>query len=339
MNALHSSDEQIVDYVMGSLVGDEAQQLEAHAASCAACSEKLQAEAMLEEQLFALGQSAKNVVPRETPVQWRPTAAAALRDLVDEPVPVPAPAAVATAPTPVNEVEWHYPTAKKKQSAPRWPWLVLAASVATFALAVGLVIGMQQTKQQPVLVAAASPPVATPPVAIAPQAQVEATPVAPSGALALAAVPPREPTPAPRGRGKGKSKDKELLAAAEPKKEDAGKKDGFDDLLAGKKALAPAVPIREKLSRDDVLGTVNANKASIVKCANAYANTGGTLPAKIVGKWTIKASGFVENVEMASPELKGTSVDACVVAAIKKWRFPEFRSGEVPVTFPFAISQ
>ena len=211
MNALHSSDEHIAHYVMGSLVGDEAQQLETHIASCAACAEKLHEEALLEEQLFAVSQATKNVVPRETPVQWRPAAAAALRQLEEEPAPAPAPATVTVAPT--SDVEWHYPNATKKQHAPRWPWVVLAASVALLALAVGLVIGMQKSRQEQALIAAVTPPVATPPVA--PQAQVAAQPPAPPGAIAVE--PPRQAAQVSKGRNKAQNKEKPLLAAAEPK--------------------------------------------------------------------------------------------------------------------------
>jgi hypothetical protein len=260
---------------------------------------------------------------------------------------------------------WQFPTSTAKKSGGTSKALLGAIAFVGVLLLAGigwLAVQMmnvtkqqQQTGLQPPPVVTPPPAVTPPPVAVAPTGQ----PVAPSGAVAALAQPktdvgtPQATNDKDKGekgsktKGKGKGRDKgdkggddaptAAAATPEPKKDTGGgKKDGFDDLLAGKK---PASEVKEKLSRDDVLGTVTANKAAILKCANAFANGGGKLPPKLMAKWTIKASGFTENVEMASPELKGTPVDACVVAAIKKWRFPEFRSGEIPVTFPFPISQ
>lgn len=275
-----------------------------------------------------------------------------------DPFGSPAFAGAASGPSTV----WQFPTSTAKKSGGTSKALLGAIAFVGVLLLGGIgFLGVQMmnvSKQQQQSGLQQPPPVVTPPVVTPPPVAVAPTgqPVAPSGAVA-ALTPPKNDAgnqqagndnkdKGGKSKGKGKGKDKgdkggddspAATPTPEPKKDPGGgKKDGFDDLLAGKKATSE---VKEKLSRDDVLGTVNANKAAILKCANAFSNGGGKLPPKLMAKWTIKASGFTENVEMASPELKGTPVDACVVSAIKKWRFPEFRSGEIPVTFPFAIAQ
>ncbi|MCC6809058.1 MAG: zinc-ribbon domain-containing protein [Deltaproteobacteria bacterium] len=254
---------------------------------------------------------------------------------------------------------WQFPsTASKKSSGiPKW---VLAAG-GVFAVFIIGIVGVlaytviQQPKQQVqyVPVAPTGAPVVTPPP-IAPSGAIAMAgtgTVAPTGAVAatgsVATPPPNNglQTPPVPGKGKKGKKDKndkpgeETAAADPPKKEEKKKPDddgGFGDLLNGKKKNAD---VKATLSRDDVLGTVKSNSGTITKCADAYARSGGKLPPKLVARWVIKPSGNTESAEMASPELKGTPVDACVVAAIKKWKFPEFQNGTIPVTFPFVIPQ
>ncbi len=176
-----------------------------------------------------------------------------------------------------------------------------------------------------------------------PAAGVQATPPAAAATPPPAAAHAAGEKTTKKGK-KTKSDDEEgggEEAAPPPKAEKkASKSDGLDDLLSGGGGGSAKKDVKEKLDRNDVLNTVKSNFGSIKACADAYSRGGGKLPPKLIAKWVIKPSGFTEAQEMATPELKGTPVDGCVVAAIKKWRFPEFASGGgLPVTFPFPLSQ
>jgi hypothetical protein len=254
--------------------------------------------------------------------------------------------AAASAPAPLPPVEdvWQY-TPAAKQRARKWPWVALgaAAAVACVGLGVvGVIAYSTLTKPAQTLVAQPdAPPVAVPPQQTPPIAQQPAPSSVPAPAPTPPAVAPQPPMVIAKHVPRGKAKAPEdNVGPSLPKvaKSDAGG-DGFDDLLGGKKKMAANADLKPTLSRDDVLGTIKANAPSITKCADAYARAGGVLPAKVVVKWVIKPSGLTEGQEMATPELKGTSMDACVLAAVRKWKFPEFQSGPIPVTFPFALAQ
>jgi len=250
---------------------------------------------------------------------------------------------------------WQFPTSTAKKSNSGTPKWLLGIVAFTMLALVGVVtlfaLGVLPPKQPQQQIAALTPPPVPPPVA--------PVPVAPSGQVAPTAAVAPAPTPTPTGvqpvqpggkkdktGKKGKTEETsggdEAKPPPEPKEKEQPKgkkgKDGFDDLLEGKSGGSKG-DVKPTLDRNDVLSTVKNNLGSIKACADAYSRSGGKLPPKLIAKWIIKPSGFTDQQEMTSPELKGTPVDGCVVTAIKKWRFPEFASGAIPVTFPFPLGQ
>lgn len=281
-------------------------------------------------------------------------------------------AAAATGPSTV----WQFPasTAKKKDSGSKGVIIALASVVVVLgagaAAYFGGLIGPKPAPQPP-----ATPPVAVAPAVLAcppgyvqPAGQAVCVPVAlptqppPAATGAVAATGAAQPAAAPtetkavakkdddkqdkvkggkgkKGRGSNDDDDDDKRAAAPPApepKKTASKGDAMDDLLGGGGGSAPK---KATLGRDEVLSTVKSNMGSIKACVDAYSRGGGKLPPKLIAKWVIKPSGFTDGQEMASPELKGTPVDGCVVSAIKKWRFAEFGGSPIPVTFPFPVGQ
>ena len=329
MNATHAAQDVLEAYVMGALIGAEAEGLEEHVIGCADCAARIAVEAQLEERLFAIATATAAVVPKETPVAWRPNAAAALSALTeDAPVDVPVvrapdPAPPAAAP---SEDVWKY-VPRTKAKAARWPFAVAGLGVASLCVAAGIVIGTKAfVRKEPVVAPVAIAPTGLP---VAPEQPATATVIEKKEAIAAL-------SPAPKKEAKGK---KVQLALAEPaKKEEKKKPDddgGFGDLLNGKKK---SLDLKATLSREDVLGTVKANAPAVTKCADAHIRAGGTLPAKLVVRWVITPSGHTEAIELGEKSLKATPLEGCVVAAVKKWQFPEFQSGTIPVTFPFIVA-
>ena len=87
-------------------------------------------------------------------------------------------------------------------------------------------------------------------------------------------------------------------------------------------------------------GVIKAAIPGLKGCVEKYSAGGGkTLPPKLFVKFVIVPSGNTSAQEMASPELKGTSVDGCVVTVIRAMKFPEYQAGNIPVTFPITIGQ
>jgi len=312
-------------------------------------------------------------------VTWRPSGASALAELakqatVEEPKKVEAPAeapfgmdfnppsqgasdpfgggfagAAAAGPSTV----WQFPTSTAKKSNSGTPKWLLGIVAFTLLALVGVVVlfalGILPPKQPQIAMNNPPPVVQQTPPPPPPVVPAVVSPTGPTAPTASAATPTPQPTgvnpvspTTPNGK-KGKKGSKaekddedEKPAPAEAKPSKPAKKDAMDDLLDGK---GGGKELKDILGRDDVLSTVKQNLGSIKACADAYARGGGKLPPKLIAKWVIKPSGFTDAQEMVSPELKGTPVDTCVVTAIKKWRFPEYKSGTIPVTFPFPLAQ
>lgn len=208
---------------------------------------------------------------------------------------------------------------------------------------------------QPSLAVAIPPPQPTAPVAV-PQPSAPAQASAPVAASAPApapsapvAVAPPPTQSAPTGK-KGKKGQPGAVAAADPTppppQQNTPPKKKNDDLGSlfgdgGSKPEPAKSNLPQSLDKGQVFGVVKANFPAVRACVDKYVASGGgkALPAQLSLKWVIVPTGGTTSQEMASPELKGTSVEPCVVGVIKSFKFPEFQTGTIPVTFPFRLSQ
>lgn len=155
--------------------------------------------------------------------------------------------------------------------------------------------------------------------------------------------PPAPPQPAGGRKGRqpktgGTTGGGEASAKPEPTEpKKSAKAGGMDDLFNNKPAAAAG---KATLDRNDVLSVVRGAIPNLKSCVEKYNSGGGkTLPGKLILKFVIVPSGNTSAQEMASPELKGTSVDGCVVSIIRGMKFPEYQSGNIPVTFPIPLGQ
>jgi predicted Zn finger-like uncharacterized protein len=164
--------------------------------------------------------------------------------------------------------------------------------------------------------------------------------VPPTGTPPVGGYPPPGQQPAGGGRKHGvktaggtggETPSKPEGAPSKPNKPAGG---GMDDLFNSK----PASTAKATLDRNDVLSVVRGAIPALKSCVEKYNSGGGkTLPPKLILKFVIVPSGNSSAQEMASPELKGTSVDGCVVSIIRGMKFPEYQSGNIPVTFPIPL--
>lgn len=97
-------------------------------------------------------------------------------------------------------------------------------------------------------------------------------------------------------------------------------------------------PIKDRLGPSDIMEVVVANKAGLLKCASADRQRQPPgFSGKLAMRWNILASGATSDVEVATPELQGSELGACVARLIEGWRFPEHREARGSVTFPFVF--
>lgn len=329
MTAIHASADTLEAYVMGTLVGADADLLERHAAGCELCAHALAVESRVEEKMYAIAAATAGVVALE-PV-WRPNGASALRALASEATAVaesapPAPPSVAP---PLSEV-WQMPHAAPRKV--RWEWAVLAAGIACLCTAAGIQIGVHwRTPPVPPVVFTDEPisadngnagVVATQPGSVAP------VQVAPAAAVVVAK--PAAHLPAART---ARVRATHVASLAE-KTPSSG--NGMADFFAVPAARAE---LKETLDRTDVLSSIKKIIPTIHGCAKTYVAAGGQLTAlKLVTRFVIVPSGTTSGQELVNSELKGTALEVCVVGALKTLQFPPYQSGNIPVTFPIPIS-
>ncbi len=311
MNAIHSSDEAVRDYVMGTLEDFDARSLERHVGECVLCAEKLAEEARFEQMLYAVAALSTKVISFE---HAPPTTA------------LP------------QQTVWRFPERPRTPGRARIIWVLAASATASALLAAGIVIGRGSKPPRELPMRASTEPAARLPAVLVPApgpapAAPASSPTPAVPPLAMASQPKTVHVPAKRV--KLAKADDEAPAAKKPHQHQS---DGLDDLLSG--GGAGKKDIKSTLNRDDVLGTVKANAGSIKSCAFAYERSGGQLPPKLIVKWVIKPSGSTEQQALANAELSGTALERCVIEAVKRWRFPEFSSGGgLPVTFPFPMAK
>jgi outer membrane biosynthesis protein TonB len=184
-----------------------------------------------------------------------------------------------------------------------------------------------QPAAQPVAVPPAVPtadpaPAATPPTAKPEPKPAVAKPASrkPRGTAKPAAKPkpPPEPEPAPKPKPKRRRDCDPILDL------DCGDAPSRTSGGAGGKA---------SLSPTDVLTVVRKNLGAINKCGSKH-GVKGTLKAE----WRILKSGRTSSVKVMTPAYADTPVGKCVVASIKKWKFPPYTgSPPPPVKFPFKL--
>jgi len=92
------------------------------------------------------------------------------------------------------------------------------------------------------------------------------------------------------------------------------------------------------LDRAEIQRVVTRGVGQIQFCYEKELLKHPSLSGRLVVEWTIDAQGNVTLVKVASSTIESAVVARCIVSAIKGWRFPPPRGGEVTVTYPFIFN-
>jgi TonB family protein len=93
------------------------------------------------------------------------------------------------------------------------------------------------------------------------------------------------------------------------------------------------------VGRDLIRGVVNRNRPEVRACFRDGAARNPGLRGEIEVAFTIQEDGTVAYPSVARSTLEDKAVEACVTAAVKRWKFPTFvaSGGDVDVRFPFTV--
>jgi hypothetical protein len=108
----------------------------------------------------------------------------------------------------------------------------------------------------------------------------------------------------------------------------------------GEIGLGPGKPeVVGSIDPELIRKVVHEHRAQIRTCYETQLTTRPNLAGKLVSAWTIDPAGAVTEAHTQESTLRDRSVESCVEAKIKTWRFPIPKGGgEVFVTYPFIFT-
>lgn len=200
---------------------------------------------------------------------------------------------------------------------------------------------------------AAAPGSATPAAAPVVTAPVVTAPVV--VAAGPGAAPPDEVPPSPQGRAERRQAALALLtdgqSVASLPLVDTSPGREFDDQLAYK--LTPKIVIDRlrmplvrqaratvvgPLEKDSVRRAVREHINDIRRCYDEGLAIEPRLGGRVTVDFTILGDGKVGTAAISESSLDDADVDACIEAALRRWRFPRpAGGGQVTVTYPFVL--
>jgi len=81
-----------------------------------------------------------------------------------------------------------------------------------------------------------------------------------------------------------------------------------------------------------VPGVIKKNEWAFTDC---YSRLGGTASGRAEMAWEVTETGAAANVKLTASELKNPMLEACLVKAVGRMKFPTPRGGAVHVTHTF----
>lgn len=91
------------------------------------------------------------------------------------------------------------------------------------------------------------------------------------------------------------------------------------------------------LSREQITKVINENLRGVQNCYERNLLKEPGLSGKVVMEWTISTSGHVAVVRTKQNTMHNQAVPMCIMARIKRWKFPRPEGGKVVVSYPFVF--
>lgn len=128
--------------------------------------------------------------------------------------------------------------------------------------------------------------------------------------------------PAPRRSG---SVEDDLLGVAKP---------------SGRRRSTAAVPepdLPDQLDDSDVLKVLRSHRGDVRRCLDKQASKDPSLGGTMTVELLIRRSGRPKGVRVQEDKFKRSAAGTCMVAAVKRWRFPKFSGAPMPLDFPVRV--
>jgi hypothetical protein len=98
------------------------------------------------------------------------------------------------------------------------------------------------------------------------------------------------------------------------------------------------ISVEGSLSKESIQAVVQRNLGQIRSCYERNLLKNPDMTGKIVAQWRIETSGTTSKVSAGMDSLSSPATTACVLQAIRGWRFQAPKGGSVRVAYPFNFS-
>ncbi len=95
--------------------------------------------------------------------------------------------------------------------------------------------------------------------------------------------------------------------------------------------------LKGPLTTDTIKDVIHEHHREVRSCAEARPTDRRSVSGKVVVHFVIELDGALTDVKAASTTVNEPKLEGCLVAAVKRWRFPKPKKGKVEVNFPFQV--
>ena len=99
--------------------------------------------------------------------------------------------------------------------------------------------------------------------------------------------------------------------------------------------ISSQTKVEGRLARSKVLKVINQHMGEIQGCYEQELLTNAGLAGKVTLEWTITRSGTVSGARQKSSTLGSAKVSNCILAIIRRLKFPKPKGGSVSIAYPF----
>jgi len=146
----------------------------------------------------------------------------------------------------------------------------------------------------------------------------------------------------PLRRGSGQAQQVELSAEQKAQLAELSKRNDGKQLAIQIKPGINEIRLPKRhqggLSSSQIGSVVTENQEEAKRCAQAETKYGLELPPAITVAVTIATSGAVREATVNETQFRTAPLARCLVAMVRKWRFPEFTGEPMEVEIPFKFT-
>ncbi len=104
------------------------------------------------------------------------------------------------------------------------------------------------------------------------------------------------------------------------------------------RASVRSIGVQGTIDKEAVAKVINSHLSEVSACYERALLREPGLAGKIVLEWNISVSGTVTTAKTKSSTMRSSAVEACILTALKTWKFPPAKGAGVVISYPFLFN-